>query len=98
MVFKFAYFVDLAKGYQPEKFQCCKLSGSSCTKKLQKHNDDVTSYFWDSKFPYFVKLLISYRTAKFQVPQLSESNFTEVSIRHPPLRLPGSQKAQSLYG
>ena len=38
MVFKFAYFVDLAKGYQP---QCCKLSGSSFTEELQKYNDDV---------------------------------------------------------
>ena len=26
VVFKFPYFVDLIKGYQPEKFQC-KLSG-----------------------------------------------------------------------
>ena len=41
MVFKFAYLVDLAKGYQPEKFQCCKLSGSSFTEELQKYNDEV---------------------------------------------------------
>ena len=41
MVFKFAYFVDLSKGYQPEKFQCCKLSESSFTEELQKHNNDV---------------------------------------------------------
>ena len=37
MVFKFAYMVDLTKGYQPEKFQCCKLSGSSFTEELQKY-------------------------------------------------------------
>ena len=87
MVFKFAYFVDLNKGYQPEKFQCCKLSGSSFTEELQKHNDGVImtslQIFWDSKPTYFVKLLISYQAAKFQVPQLSESNFTKVSIRDP---------------
>ena len=41
MVFKFAYLVDLTKGYQPEKFQCCKLSESSFTEELQKYNDDV---------------------------------------------------------
>ena len=41
MVFKFAYFMDLTKGYQPEKFQCCKFSGSSFTGELQKYNDDV---------------------------------------------------------
>ena len=41
MVLKFAYLVDLTKGYQPEKFQCCKLSGSSFTEELQKYNDDV---------------------------------------------------------
>ena len=41
MVFKFAYFMDLTKGYQPEKFQCCKFSGSSFTEELQKYNDDV---------------------------------------------------------
>ena len=78
MVFKFAYVVDFTKGYQPAKFQCCRLSGSSFTEGLQKHNDDVILYFWDSKFPYSVKLDISYQHAKFQIPQLSESNFTEV--------------------
>ena len=83
MIFKFAYFVELTKGYQPAKFQCCRLSGSRFTKGLQKHNDDVISYFWYSKFPYFVKPVISYQPAKFQIPQLSESNFTEVGIRHP---------------
>ena len=86
MVFKFAYFVELTKGYQPAKFQCRRLSGSSFTEGLQKHNDDVimTSFqFWNSKFPCFVKLIINYQAAKFQVSQLSESNFTEVGIRHP---------------
>ena len=28
-------------GYQPAKFQLCRLSGSSFTEGLQKHNDDV---------------------------------------------------------
>ena len=87
MVFKFAYLVDLTKGYQPEKLQCCKLSGSSFTEELQKYSDDIimTSChsFWDSKFSYFVHLLIGYQSAKYQVLQLSELNFTEVSIRHP---------------
>ena len=41
MVFKFAYFVDLTKGYRPEKFQCCNMSGSSVTEELQKHNADI---------------------------------------------------------
>ena len=41
MVFKFAYFVDLTKDYQPEKFQCCKLSGSSVTEELQEHSVDT---------------------------------------------------------
>ena len=41
MVFKFAYFVELTKGYQPAKFQCCRLSESSFTEGLQKHHDDV---------------------------------------------------------
>ena len=41
MVFKFAYFVELTEGYQPAKFQCRKLSGSSFTEGLQKHYDDV---------------------------------------------------------
>ena len=59
------------------------LSGSSFTEGLQKHNDDVISYFWDLKFLGSVKLIISYQPAKFQIPQLSESNFTEAGIRHP---------------
>ena len=86
MVFKFAYFVKLTKGYQPEKFQCYRFSGSSLTEGLQKHNDDIimTSFhiFYNAKFPYFVKLFISYQPAKFRIPQLSESNCTEVGIRH----------------
>ena len=41
MVFKFAYFMELTKGYQLAKFQCSRLSGSSFTEGLQKHNDDV---------------------------------------------------------
>ena len=41
MVFKFAYFVEYANGYQLEKSQCCRLSGSSFTERLQKHNDDI---------------------------------------------------------
>ena len=69
MVFKFAYFVERTKGYQPAKFQCCRLSGSSFTEGLQ---NTMISYVWDSKFPYFVTLPISYQSAKFQIPQLSE--------------------------
>ena len=91
MVFKFAYSVELTKGYHPQKFQCCRFCESSFTEGLQKHNDDfvndVISYFLDSKFPYFVKLIMSYQPAKFQIPQLSESSFTEVGIRHPPKQL-----------
>ena len=41
MVLKFAYFVELTKGYQLEKFQCCTLCGSSFREGLQKHNDGV---------------------------------------------------------
>ena len=41
MVFKFAYFVTLTKGYEPVKFQCCRLSASGFTEGLQRHNDDV---------------------------------------------------------
>ena len=40
MVFKFEYFVEFTKSYQPALFQCCRLSGSSFTGRLQKHNDD----------------------------------------------------------
>ena len=69
--FKFAYFEKFTKGYQPAKFQCCRLSGSSFTKGLQKQwwcHYDIISYFWDSKFPHFVKLIISYQPAhKFRL-------------------------------
>ena len=41
MVFKFAYFVEFNKGYQPAKFQFCRLSGSSFTEGSQKQIDDV---------------------------------------------------------
>ena len=83
MVFKFAHFVEFTKGYQPAKLQCCRLSGSSFTEGLQKHNGDVISLSRDLTFSYFVKLVISYQPAKFQISQSSESNFTEVFIGHP---------------
>ena len=41
MVFKFAYVVEFIKGYQPAKFKFCRLAGSSFTKGLQKHSNDV---------------------------------------------------------
>ena len=87
MILKFGYFVEFTKDYQTAKFQFCRLSGSSFTEGLQKHNDDVISYFWHSKFQYSVKLVISYQPAKFQIAQLFESNFTEVFIRHPKIPL-----------
>ena len=87
MAFKFACFVEFTKSYQPAKIQFCRLSVSSFTEGSQKQNDDVISYFWDSKFQYFVKLVISYQPAKFQIPQLFESNFSEVFIRHPKIPL-----------
>ena len=53
--------MDLTKGYQPEKFQCCKLYGSSVTEELQKHNADIImmslrifgieiSVFWETTY------------------------------------------------
>ena len=41
MVFKFAYFAEFTKVYQPAKFQFYRLSGSRFLEGLQKHNDDV---------------------------------------------------------
>ena len=41
MVFKFSYFVEFTKGYQLAKFQCCRLSGSSFTERLQKQNYNI---------------------------------------------------------
>ena len=49
MAFKFAYFVELTKGYQPVKFQFRqekiswfrRLSESGFKEELQKHNDGV---------------------------------------------------------
>ena len=40
-VFKFAYFVEFINGYQPARFQCCRLSVSSFTEGLQKQNNDI---------------------------------------------------------
>ena len=41
MVLKFADFVEFYNGFQPAKFQFCRLSVSSFTEGLQKHSDDV---------------------------------------------------------
>ena len=88
MVFKFVSFVEFTKGYQPAKFQFCRLSGSSFTEGSQKHNDDVMmTSFHTFGIQNFVKLVIGYQPANFQIPQLFESNFTEVFIRHPKIPL-----------
>ena len=70
MVFKFAYFVELKIGYQPAKFLCCRLPESSFTEGLQKHNDDVISYCWDSKF--CISCEIEHRLLTCQVSNLSD--------------------------
>ena len=41
MVFKFAYFVEFTKFYQPAKIQFYRLSGSRLSEGIQIHNDDV---------------------------------------------------------
>ena len=46
MVFKFAYFVELTKGYQPGAISLQSFSSVDClnpiyTEGLQTHNDDV---------------------------------------------------------
>ena len=71
MVFKFAYFVELAK------FQFCRLSLA-----IFIDNDDVISCCWDLKISNFLKLYIDYHLSKFQMPWLSGSNFMEVSVRY----------------
>ena len=45
MLFKFAYFVELRKGYQPAKFQCCRSSESSFTEGLENNDDDIMTSF-----------------------------------------------------
>ena len=52
MAVKFAYFVELTKSYQPEKFQCCRFSGSSFTEGLQNTMHMITSFhiFWIQNF------------------------------------------------
>ena len=61
MVFKFANFVELRKGYQPEKFQRCGLSGSNFTEGLQKHNDDV--------------IMRSFHIFGFEISMFCETNY-----------------------
>ena len=84
MVFKFAYFVEHSIGYQPAKFQCCKLSGSSFTERLQKHSDDVTSQYLVFKIVHFVELNRRYQLAKFHWPKLSGSTFKRPGGKHLP--------------
>ena len=72
MAFKFAISVEFKIGYQPAKFQCGGLYGSSFTEGLGKHNDDVISYYWDSISAYFVKLNMSCQPSNFHNSRLFE--------------------------
>ena len=87
MVFKFAYFVEFMKGYQPAKFQCCRLSGSSFTEGLQKHNDDVIMMsFYDfgvRNFHIFCETGYKLSACQVSNPLIFESKFTEVFIGYP---------------
>ena len=56
--------MELTKGYQPASFNVVECLGQVLQRDY-KNNDDVISYFWDSKFPYSVKLIFSYQPAKF---------------------------------
>ena len=70
MVFKFAYFVELTKGYQPANFQYCRLSGSSLTEELQKHNDDVImTSFHILGFEISVFCETGYKLSTYQILQ-----------------------------
>ena len=86
MVFKFAYFVEVTKGYQIAKFQCCKFSGSSFTEGLQKHNYDVimtSRHILGFEISIFCET--NYRLSSCQVSNLSVIRiiFYRVDIRHP---------------
>ena len=73
MVFKFAYLVDLTKGYQSEKFQCFKLSRSSFTEELQKYNDDVimTSLYIFGIRNFHIICESTYKLSSYQVSSSS---------------------------
>ena len=72
MGFKFAYFVEFTKSYWPEKFQCCRLSGSSFTEGLQEHNDDVImTSFIILGFEIFIFCEIGYKLSTCQVSNRS---------------------------
>ena len=54
--------------YQPAKLQCCRLTESSFTEGLQKHNDDViTTSFHDLGFEISIFCETGYKLATCQV-------------------------------
>ena len=86
MVFKFAYFVVFTKGYQPAKFQFCRLSGSSFTEGSQKHNDDVMmTSFHTLGFTISIFCKIGYKlsTCKVSNPSVIWIKLYRGFIRHP---------------
>ena len=74
MAFRFAYLLELTKGYLSEKFQCCKLSGSSFTEELQKYNDDVI--MTSLHILKFEMVIFFESTYKLSMCQVSSSSVT----------------------
>ena len=83
----FADFLKLKIGCKPANFQCCRLSGSSFTQKLEKHNYGVIMMSFRIVGTQICIICIfceteGYQPAKFQISRLSGSNFMEVGRRH----------------
>ena len=70
MVSKSACFIEHKIGYQPTKFQCFRLSVSTFTEGIGKHNYNVISYSWASRLRFFAELNVGYPSARCQMNTL----------------------------
>ena len=92
--------MELTKGYQLEKFQCCRLSGSSFTEVSQEHIDDVImSSFHIVGFEISIFCEMDYKLSTCQVsnPSVISIKFYKVSIRNPKKHLGCHHDVASKY-
>ena len=61
--------MELAKGYQPAKLQCCKFSRPDFTEGIQKHKDDI--------------IMMSFHILGFEISKFCQTDYKLLTCQVP---------------